>query len=281
MAVRKVKVENDFVAPVVVQKSFVEKMAPVLLLLVVGMSFALGSLWNKVKTLESTKSAQPTTANVGAAQQQNPTVDIKTIKGLFGKDLVKFGDANKKLLLVEVGDPSCPYCHVAGGKNPELNAQIGPQFKMVAEGGTYLAPVSEMRKLIDSGKASFVYLYTNGHGNGELAQKALYCAFEKGKFWQAHDKLMTNAGYNLINNEVKNDKANVGKLVDFLAGAVDSSFLKSCLESGKYDGRLASDSQIAAELGVRGTPGFFVNSTNFAGAYSWNDMKSVADAALK
>jgi len=284
MAVRRKIAETPVWQPPVMmdqpKKSMWEKAGPVMGLLLVVAAFALGSMWTKMKYLEK---GTPTAPAAAAQPQQpaRPQVDLATIKGLFGKDLIKFGDANKKLLLVEVADPSCPYCHAAAGKNPELNKQMGAQFTLVSDGGTYLAPVVEMRKLVDSGKASFVYLYTNGHGSGELAQKAEYCAFEKGRFWEVHDKLMTNEGYNLINNEVKNDKANAGKLADFLKGVVDGAFLKSCLESGKYDGRIASDSQLAGSLGVNGTPGFFLNTTNFAGAYNWNDMKSVADAALK
>ena len=106
--------------------------------------------------------------------------------------------------------------------------------------------------------------------------QALYCANDQGKFWEAHDKLMTNEGYNLINNDVQNSKANIGKIVDFLANTtLDSQALSSCLESGKYFSYLASDQQLATAVGAdKGTPNFFVNEANFTGAYSWNDMKS-------
>jgi protein-disulfide isomerase len=164
--------------------------------------------------------------------------------------------------------------------NPSLNTQVGAQFTLVKDGGAYIAPVLEMKKLVDEGNASFVWLYFNGHGNGELATKALYCAHEKGKFWEAHDLMMTSAGYDLINNVVKNDKAQAGKLIDFLKPA-NVADLKTCLDSGKYDDRLASDMSLAASLGVSGTPGFFVNETNFAGAYSFKDMESVVTSALK
>jgi hypothetical protein len=33
----------------------------------------------------------------------------------------------------------------------------------------------------------------------------LYCAKEKGKFWEVHDLLMSAAGFDLVNNKVKND----------------------------------------------------------------------------
>ncbi|KKR68935.1 MAG: Periplasmic thiol:disulfide interchange protein DsbA [Microgenomates group bacterium GW2011_GWA2_40_6] len=219
------------------------------------------------------------------AQQQaqapaQPQISLDTIKELFTKDLIKFGKGDKKLLMVEVADPSCPYCHVAGGANDEIGAQIGPQFKLVSAGGSYVAPVAEMKKLVLAGKADFVWIYTNGHGNGEMATKALYCAFDQGKFWQAHDLLMSAKGYTLINDVVKNDTTKSQQVVDFLASALDKNKLKSCLDSGKYNSRLKEDSAIASSLGVNGTPGFFLNTTNFSGAYSWTDMKSVAEAAL-
>jgi protein-disulfide isomerase len=62
---------------------------------------------------------------------------------------------------------------------------------------------------------------------------------------------------------------------------VNANDLKKCLDGGKYDQRLLDDQDLSATLGVSGTPGFFVNATNFAGAYSWKDMQSVVDSALK
>lgn len=259
----------------------------VLFILLIICAFLIGSLWTKVTYLEKTAGSTTTkTENTTAdqAQQQQPAqvkVDINQIKDLFNKDLIKFGDANKKILFVEVADPSCPFCHAAAGKNPELSRKMGENFILKSDGGSYVAPVEEMKKLVDEGKAGFVYIYQNGHGNGEMAMKALYCANDQGKFWQTHDKLMTNNGYNLINNDVKNDKANAGKMADFLAESLDSSSLKSCLESGKYDDALKTNAQIASSLGVSGTPGFFINEINFAGAYNWTDMQTTVDAALK
>lgn len=103
----------------------------------------------------------------------------------------------KKILFVEVGDPSCPYCHAAGGLDGAVNTAAN--LKLVADGGTYQAPLPEMRKLVDNGQTGFVYIYYPGHSNGEMGMKALYCANEKGKFWQVHDLIMSNAGYLLMN----------------------------------------------------------------------------------
>ena len=265
-------------------KGIFEKLIPVFILASVLMAFAVGILWEKVNNLEGgarSTTATPTVAQAQQAQQAaRPTVTQDQVKSLFSMDLVKIGDDKRKVLFVEISDPSCPYCHIASGKNSELSSQAGDRFKYVSDGGTYVPPVIEMRKLVEQGKASYVYIYTPGHGAGEMATKALYCGFEQGKYWEVHDLLYTNKGYELINNTVKNDKAKAGQLADFLKSAGVSD-LKSCLEGTKYDERINSDTALARTLGVGGTPAFFINETLFSGAYSYKDMESAVTAALK
>ncbi len=255
--------------------------APILVLLLVAASFFIGRLSAQVDAL---KNGQPTG---GAAQQQAqqpqqqaPTVTADQIKGLMGKDLVKFGDPKSKVVFVEVSDPSCPYCHMAAGLNAELYNQQ-TRFKPVSAGGEYRPPVTEMKKLLDQKKIAYVWVYQNGHGNGEMAAKALYCANEKGKFWEAHNLLYGSEGYKIINDVVKNDKAKSGEMAAFLKKAVDENFMKGCLSGSKYDSRLSADQTVAASLGVNGTPGFFVNTTNYPGAVGFDQMESVVTEALK
>lgn len=253
------------------------------------MTFISGYFMGKVNGSQTTSLAANTTNTVTNQQAQpqvqqqpaQPQISLDTIKGLFAKNVIKFGNGDKKLLMVEVADPSCPYCQVAGGANTDIGKQMGTQFATVSQGGSYVPPVPEMKKLVDQGKADFVWLYTPGHGNGALATKALYCAFDQGKFWQAHDLLLSAKGYDLLNTQIKTDTTQTKLVSDFLATAVDSNKLKDCLDSGKYDSRLGEDTSLASSLGVQGTPGFFLNTTNFAGAYSWSQMKSAADTALQ
>lgn len=255
----------------------------ILVILLVVASFALGSLYTRVKYLE--KGTTNTSATTTQTQARQPSAaaeaTLDQVKDAFNKSLVKFGDANKKLVLIEVADPSCPYCHIAAGKNPSLNKQVGDRFTLVSDGGSYVAPVPEFKKLIDSGKAAFAWLYTPGHGNGEMGTKALYCAFEKGKFWEVHDKLMTAEGYTFLNDTVKNDKTKSKEVAEFLKSVFNPSDMQKCLESGKYDNRLQEDISLATSLGVSGTPGFFINATKFAGAYSYTEMQSAVEGALK
>jgi len=262
----------------------------ILVVALIVAAYFIGNLTAKVQYL-SKGGAPAAPAGTTPAAAAAPTVTISQIKDVFKKDVIKFGNANSKLLFIEVSDTSCPFCHIAAGKNPELNNQSA-QFKLVADGGTYVPPVPEFKKLVDSGKAAFAYIYSPGHGNGEMALRALYCGFEKGKFWEVHDLLMSAKGYEIQNGTdsagqpstgpvVKNDKTKSGDLANFLADAIDPAFMKSCLDSGKYDAKLAENTQLASGLGVQGTPGFFVNATNFPGAISFDKMQSAVDAALK
>jgi len=235
-------------------------------------------------SMQMAKTAGSVAAQAGeqtAQPEAAKPVTIDQVKALFTDKNLAFGKKDSKVLFVEFSDPSCPYCHVAAGKNPNLNKQAGAQFAMAKDGGSYLPPVPEMKKMVDSGKAAFVWIYANGHGNGELGTKAMYCAKEKGKFWEVHDLLMSEAGYKLMNEQVKNDVAKAGEMADFLKSAVRAGDMQSCLESGKYDDRIASDMAIAQQFGFKGTPSFFVNTTNFGGAYSYKDMAPVVEKALE
>ncbi|MFZ2202757.1 MAG: DsbA family protein [Microgenomates group bacterium] len=273
----------------------------ILVILLVAASFLIGRLSAQVEYLKggAGTAAAPTAAPQQPAQQpQAAAVTLDQVKALVdSKNNIAFGDKNKKLIFVEFSDPSCPYCHIAGGKDLELNKYVDEQsgrkqFTVVADGGTYVAPVPEMKKLVDSGKAAFVWLYANGHGNGEMATKALYCAYEKGKFWPVHDLLMSDKGYEMLNGVdikgqpttgpvVKNDKTKSSALAEFLKKVMSYNDMKNCLESGKYDNRITDDQALARSMGFSGTPHFFVNTTPFVGAYSFKDMESAVATALK
>ena len=166
-----------------------------------------------------------------------------------------------------------------GDHNPELSKQAN--FQYVTDGGQYNPPVTGIRQLVDEGKASLAILYGTGHGNGRLGMEALYCAYEKGDFWPVHDRLMSNEGYELLNNTVQNDRSKSQTLVDFLSQQVDPTFLKSCLDSAKYEAKLTKDEQdVDPGLGFQGTPHFVINETIVNGAHDYKDIKAIVDKAL-
>lgn len=246
--------------------------------IIIAVSIVTGGSFGK--KADTPAAVAPTGAD---AAQPKADAEVKVtqdqVKALFTDKNLAFGKKESKVLIVEFSDPSCPYCSIAAGKNPNLNKQAGAQFLMVKDGGTYVPPVPEIKKLVDAGKAAFVWLYANGHGNGEMGTRAFYCAAEKKKFWEVHDLLMSEAGYNLMNNTIKNDKAQSGALAEFLKSAVPAADMKACLDSGKYDNRLVDDMTIAKQFGFAGTPSFFINTTHFGGAYSFKDMQDAVNKA--
>lgn len=247
--------------------------------LIVG-AYMVGVYKTKVEYLEKAP-AQVAQVAGDQAQQAPSTVDTEKIKGLFDGKHITFGDRDAKLVITEVSDVSCPFCHVAGGLNPELTAEMGPQFKNKKDGGTYVPPMEEIRKLVDGKKASFVWLYSPGHGSGELGTVALYCAYEKGKFWEAHDLLMTNKGYDFVNETVQNDMKKSGEMAEFLKSAVNPKDMKDCIDSGKYNGHVAEDTSFVQGLGFGATPTFFLNDKVVEGAAGWDSaFKSIVDPLI-
>lgn len=252
-------------------------------LVIVGLYliFKVNTHEERIKAVE-TKVGQGVTAQQG---EQNAPLDFDKVKALFKKGNIVLGDANKvKTLIVEFSDPSCPFCNVAAGADQTIAESMDPQGKRFVwkeNGGTYEPPLPEIKKLVDEGKAAFVQLYANGHGAGEIASQALYCAHDEGKFWEAHDLLYTKAGYDLINDKVKNDVAQSSLMAEYLSTATDQTKMETCLSSGKYANKLKEDMATAQEMGFSGTPMFIVNTQKFPGAYSFADMKPAIDAALK
>lgn len=242
-------------------------------LLVVGAYF-LGVYKTKTEFLE--KATPNTVAQVDQQPPARPTtVDLDKIKGLFDGKHITFGDKDAKTIITEVSDPSCPYCHIAGGLNTELNS-ASPQFKLIKDGGTYVAPVPEIKKLVESGEASFLWIYSNGHGSGEVATQTLYCAYEQDKFWQAHDILMTKKGYDLINETVQNDLSKANLLVAEMTKVLNAKKLQSCLDSKKYAGQAGEDMAFVQALsGGVGTPTFFVNEKIVNGAQPWSAIEGL------
>lgn len=256
------------------EKSPLPQPSNLLIILLIVVSFFAGYLFFKVKSLEKGNGTGAATQQaLPQGQQPAPaqTVSLDNVKKLFTTGYIHFGDANKKVLIMEITDPSCPFCHVAGGQNPELAKQMNSNFQYITDGGTYDPPVTEIKKLVDDGKASYAVIFGNGHGNGLLGMQALYCAFDKGKYWEVHSKLMSNAGYDLLNNKVLNDKKNIPQLVDFLSDAIDSGYLSDCLTSAKYEKTLARDQQLDPTFSFQGTPHFIVNTTIYGGAVNYKN----------
>lgn len=196
--------------------------------------------------------------NNTANEPQNPDpviVSEEQLNSLKTSQPIVIGDRNSTLNFTEFADPSCPFCSLAAGNPNYLQNYPG-----------YTPPIPEIKKLVQEGKASYTWVYLPTHGNGDVAAQVLYCANEKGKFWEVHDTLMVGKGYETVENQVKNDPSKVSLLSELVKEFVDPEFINSCVASGKYKDRLNRDAAVAAEWQAGGTPTFFVNVEQVIGS---------------
>ena len=109
------------------------------------------------------------------------------------------------------------------------------------------------------------------HSQAEMAAEATLSAQAQGKFWQMHDKLYAN--FRQINRQ------NVMLWGGQLGLNVDQ--LKADLDSRRYASRVAMESKQGDQLGVEGTPTFFINGKRLNAAFDLNTVGPLIEGELK
>lgn len=170
---------------------------------------------------------------------------------------------------------------VAKDKNRELAERYGSSFLgnqtstlVIVEFADFDCPICLeefpiIRSVVSKYQNDVLFIFRNypvkGNNSIMLAQAAL-CAEEQGKFWQFHDRLFTNQGKIKTTDDVKNLATMSG---------LNWDKLNQCVVSDKYRQKLMQDSQDALDLGVRGTPTFFINGNKLEGAISVADWEAI------
>ncbi|MDD5431140.1 MAG: thioredoxin domain-containing protein [Candidatus Pacebacteria bacterium] len=207
-----------------------------------------------------------TTGQTGGGQQANNQKEIAEILKVKDNDAV-MGNANAPVTVVLYSDPSCPFCAAAAGKNQEVIDYLKKGMP------SWTPPVPGIiENYVKTGKARLVFRYFPGHGTGEEATKAMFCANEQGKFWELHDKVFENQ--NVIEDMTK---------IRGFAGSVGVNLTKldACLASNKYAQKLQEDTSSGQAVGVDGTPAFYINGQKIeAGAQPFSELKTVIDKIL-
>ncbi len=108
------------------------------------------------------------------------------------------------------------------------------------------------------------------HQNAMPAAKAAIAAGKQGKFWEMHDKLFEN--FKTLSQEKYEEWAKELGL--------DVAKFKTDMESPETAAQVTAEMKEAGEVGVRGTPSFFINGKQPAGR-SFELYKSIIDEAIK
>ncbi len=167
------------------------------------------------------------------------------------KDPVK-GAKDALVTIVEFSDFQCPFC---GRVNPTMD-QL-------------------MEKYGDKIRIVFKQNPLPFHAEAGPAAEISLAAHEQGKFWEMHDALFE------AQKDLKG--ANTTELGMKLATkiGINGAKLKAALDSGKYKEQIKEDMAIAAKVGARGTPNFFVNGVQLVGAKPYPAFEAEVTAQIK
>jgi len=171
----------------------------------------------------------------------------------LSKDGHTKGTANARITLVEFSDFRCSFCR---------------KFWQDT------LPILE-KKYFATGKVKFIYRHLAVFGKpSEAAAQAAECAADQGKFWAYHDQLFANAASALAFGDAKL-KGYAKEL------GLNSQAFDQCLDSGRHLKKVEGETSIAARLGVRGTPAFFLNGNPIIGAQPFEVFERRIEEEIK
>ena len=158
-----------------------------------------------------------------------------------------WGPAIAPVTIIEFSDYECPYCQ-------KWTREIWPQIQQ--------AYPNQIRLVYKD-------FPLQGHPNASPAALAARCANDQGKYWLFHDRLF--AGKALSATFFESIATDLG---------LNLTSWKSCLNSNKYKTEIETDYNFGAQLGITGTPTFFINGLAMVGAQPFSAFKTVIDQEL-
>lgn len=185
------------------------------------------------------------------------------VVGDDGGDGVPAGD---KLVIYEFSEFKCPYCAAAAGFNEDLIATFR------AQDPTWTPSVPTIKEEYGD-QVQVVFKHFIVHDSARKAAEASECARDQGKFWEMHDIMFENMG-SLESADLKGYAAEIG---------LDSTSFDACLDSGEKAEIVEADTAFGRDLGVSGTPTFFIGGAEgykIVGAQPFSNFEEAIEKAL-
>ncbi len=157
------------------------------------------------------------------------------------------GPEKAPIVIVEFSDFECPYCGRAESTVAEVIRAYPDKIRLVYR--DFPLPM---------------------HANAPKAAEAAKCAGDQGKYWDMHAKLFAN-------QRALDAKALKGYAKEL---SLDQAKFDKCLDSGEKAKLVEDDHKAGGDLGVTGTPAFFVNGMLISGAQPFEAFKEIIDAEL-
>jgi protein-disulfide isomerase len=156
------------------------------------------------------------------------------------------GGANAPVTIISFSDYECPFCKRAEGTVEQVLTTYGEKVRFVHRD----FPLSF-------------------HEHAQQAAEAARCAEAQGKFWEYHRKLF--ASQDLTAAALKKMAGEVG---------LDQKKFDECLDKQQFKDAVAKDTADGTNVGVTGTPAFFINGRMLSGAQPFEKFKAIIDEEL-
>ncbi len=196
---------------------------------------------------------------------------VNSAREIPNKDAIILGEDSAPVTIVQFTDFECPACAIAAG-NAELIEGVKQQNP------TYVAPMPKIyEEYVETGKVKVVfYNYPLLHPTAKIKHEAVLCANDQDRFKEYENVLWKNQiDLGKEQNITKTLKEYAKNL------SLDETKFNECLDSQKYSNQIDNELEFGKKLGVYGTPGFFIDDTYFANAYSYEYFKAIIDAKLE
>ncbi len=168
-----------------------------------------------------------------------------------------YGDPNAPVTVVEFSNYLCPHCKDHSEKSlPRIFADY-----------------------VDTGKVRYVFrdFPFPGQDSVVLASEAAACAADQGRYLDYHQLLFRATS--------QWGRSGIDELPGFFSDyarqlGLDTARFDSCLSSHEKRQLVLDDQALARELGIGGTPSFYVNDKFIEGFRPYSEWRKVLDEAL-
>jgi protein-disulfide isomerase len=171
----------------------------------------------------------------------------------IGNSPVK-GPDDAPVTIVEFSDFQCPFCSKGEDRLKKVRENFGEKVKVV-----------------------FKHYPLPFHKQAKEAAYAAMAAGEQGKFWAMHDLLFKNQK-KFADGKMKEMAISWAKQIDGLD--VDKFKKAYSNNQSEYDKQIQKDQKLGRNLGVKGTPHFFINGERLSGAQPYSRFESVINSKL-
>lgn len=195
------------------------------------------------RRLDASISKLVTNANVKPAD----LAKLVPVAGLYPE----LGNRNARVTIVEFVDYQCPFCQRSAPVVRRIMLALGERARFIVRD----FPILDL------------------HPGAKISALAANCVLEQGQevYWKYHDLLFAEID--------KQEPADLRAKAE-TAGARISEY-DTCVQQERYFGKIEADIQTGLQVGVQGTPTFFVNGIKVQGAQDEKTLTRVINAVME